>query len=279
MGVESWGRAGMGGELGSARIVQLKPGGPGPCIFLIPGTGGRIDGFANLAPHLQIPLKVFAVEARGLDEESLPDTSVDDMAEHYLAQIRAVQAAGPYFLLGHSFGGLVALELAQRLIDAKEKIACLILLDTPTPEKCWPFSFYLRSRWAKLRRLLTKVTTIPLRENIAAYRRSLSLRGADLNAMPLDVMIGDNCARVLLAHGIARKAYSPKFYAGRVIFFRPLEMPDHYELLWRDLIPDMDIYAAAGGHLSMLDPPRAPLLAADLSKCLLKILAAAEMVP
>jgi len=67
-------------QAGSARIVQLTSGAPGPCFFLVPGTGGRIDGFVKLAPYLQIPMPVFAIEARGLDEASMPDTSVEDMA-------------------------------------------------------------------------------------------------------------------------------------------------------------------------------------------------------
>jgi hypothetical protein len=44
-------------------------------------------------------MPVFAIEARGLDEASMPDTSVEDMARHCLARFRKVQVEGPYFLL------------------------------------------------------------------------------------------------------------------------------------------------------------------------------------
>jgi len=74
------GGADVSRQPGNARIVQLTSGAPGPCFFLVPGTGGRIDGFVKLAPYLQIPMPVFAIEARGLDEASMPDTSVEDMA-------------------------------------------------------------------------------------------------------------------------------------------------------------------------------------------------------
>ena len=37
------------------------------------------------------------------------------MAEHYLAAIRQVQPEGPYQLAGWSFGGTLALEMAQQL--------------------------------------------------------------------------------------------------------------------------------------------------------------------
>jgi thioesterase domain-containing protein len=262
----------MSPDSGSARIVRLASGRPGPCFFLIPGTGGKIDGFVNLAPFLNVPIPVFAIEARGLDEASLPDANVEEMAAHYLVLIRTVQAEGPYFLLGHSFGGLVALEMAQRLLEAGEKMACLIFLDTPTPEKYWPLFFYLRSRVTKVRRHITRIMTSPLMENLKSYRRSLSLRGANLNEMPTNVTIGGNVARVLFAHSIARENYRPKFYCDKVTFFRPLESPGGYEKLWLNRVKDMDVFSAAGDHLSMVELPHAPLLAADLSACLNKIL-------
>ena len=41
------------------------------------------------------------------------------------------QPNGPYFLLGHSFGGMVVFETAQRLLAMGERIACLILPGYP----------------------------------------------------------------------------------------------------------------------------------------------------
>jgi len=256
-------------DMGTARVVRLTEGVPGPCFFLIPGTGGKIDGFLNLAQHFRGSIPVYAIEARGLDATSVPDTSVEDMVSHYLDCIAPIQAAGPYFLLGHSFGGLVALEMAQRLARANQKIACLIMLDTPTPEACWPWPFYLRSRWLKLRRRLLSAS---LSENIARYRKNLAMRGADLKHMPTDVMIGTNVARVLLAHTAAREAYRPEFYADKIVIFRPREASAGYETLWRNKVREMEILAADGNHLSMVEPPHAALLAARLSAVIEKAL-------
>ena len=89
-------------------------------------------------------MPVFAVEARGIDGSSPPGTQVEEMARHYLTQVQAVQATGPYFLAGHSFGGLVAFEMARRLVDAEERVACLILLDTGVSKRYWPLSYYLK---------------------------------------------------------------------------------------------------------------------------------------
>jgi thioesterase domain-containing protein len=263
---------------GNARIVQLKSGRPGPCLFLVPGTGGRIEGFASLAASLRTPMPVFAIEARGVDASSTPDTSVEEMARHYLTRVQTVQAAGPYFLAGHSFGGLVVFEMAQCLVEASERVACLIMLDTPISERYWPLPLYLNILKARLHRHLKRILTISVRENLKFYFRSLLLRRADLNRMPIDVMIGNNIARVVIANGIAREGYSPKFYPDKLIFFRPAEGND-FELLWPNRVRELEIHSAAGGHVSMIEPPNVSLLAPDISACLMKALAATTPAP
>ena len=41
-----------------------------------------------------------------------------------------LQPRGPYFLAGHSFGGLVSFEIAQQLVRAGESVSFLGLIDT-----------------------------------------------------------------------------------------------------------------------------------------------------
>jgi acetoacetyl-CoA synthetase len=248
-------------------------------LFFVPGTGGRIEGFAELAAALRTPLPVFAIEARGLDNSSTPDTSVEEMARHYLTRLQKVQATGPYFLVGHSFGGLVAFEMAQRLIEAKERVACLIMLDAPVSEKYWTLPFYLKNLRARLRRHLTRILTVPVKENLKHYFRRISLRRANLDQIPADVMIGSNVARVLIAHGIARKSYCPKFYPEKLTFFRPSDRSDEFESLWRNRVRELEIHTVAGDHLSMIEPPNVSLLATGMSACLTQAFAAASLAP
>jgi thioesterase domain-containing protein len=51
------------------------------------------------------------------------------MAADYLAEIRNVQKSGPYHLLGWSFGGYIAQEMAVQLQAAGEQVAALVVLD------------------------------------------------------------------------------------------------------------------------------------------------------
>lgn len=55
--------------------------------------------------------------------------SMEELARDHIEQIRSIQPRGPYRLAGYSFGGLVALEVAQQLRQAGERIELLFLLD------------------------------------------------------------------------------------------------------------------------------------------------------
>jgi thioesterase domain-containing protein len=59
-------------------------------------------------------------------------TTVTSIASQYLSEIRTVQPTGPYFLGGYSFGGVVALEIAQQVAARNEDTGLLVLLDPPS---------------------------------------------------------------------------------------------------------------------------------------------------
>src|SRR5574337_540254 len=81
-------------KLGDARLVEFKSGASGPCVFLVPGTGGtggRIDGFADLATLLATAMPVIAIEARGVDGNGEPDHDIQMLVGHYIDRVRTVQ--------------------------------------------------------------------------------------------------------------------------------------------------------------------------------------------
>ncbi|GDY52001.1 hypothetical protein SVIO_026240 [Streptomyces violaceusniger] len=98
------------------------------CAHAIMGLGWEYGWLADCAPE-RYPF--YALRPRGLDAGSaeLPD-SLSQMAADYVAQIRTVQANGPYHLLGWSFGGHVVQEMAAQLEEAGEEVAALVVLDS-----------------------------------------------------------------------------------------------------------------------------------------------------
>ena len=57
-------RAGALGESTLPKgMVELKSGEPGPSLFLVPGLGGRVDGFEMFGALLETPMPVIAMAA------------------------------------------------------------------------------------------------------------------------------------------------------------------------------------------------------------------------
>jgi thioesterase domain-containing protein len=86
-----------------------------------------------LARFVPADYPLYGLQARGFDGTSPLPGSLSDMAADYLEQIRSVQPSGPYHLLGWSFGGIVAHEIAVQLQAAGEEVAALIVMDTYPP--------------------------------------------------------------------------------------------------------------------------------------------------
>lgn len=97
-----------------------------PLFLLPPGEGGAESYFHNIVQGLpNQKLVVFNNHYR--HNKSL--SKFEDLAEYYLAHIREVQSDGPYHILGWSFGGILAMEIAQRLANNGERIGTLALID------------------------------------------------------------------------------------------------------------------------------------------------------
>ncbi|MFJ9752209.1 amino acid adenylation domain-containing protein [Streptomyces chartreusis] len=110
-------------------ILPIRPTGSRPPLFCVHGGLGFGIPFAALAEHLDAEQPVFALQARGLDgDEPLP-RDLAEVADEYVERIRGVQPSGPYHLLGWSYGGVVAHEMAVRLRAAGEEVAYLANLD------------------------------------------------------------------------------------------------------------------------------------------------------
>jgi acyl-coenzyme A synthetase/AMP-(fatty) acid ligase/thioesterase domain-containing protein/acyl carrier protein len=113
-------------------FVHLRAGSTDRRVFCFAGAGALALQFLPLARRLE-GYDVTAFQAHGLEKRAKPDWTVEAHARRAMERIRKVQPAGPYRLLGHSFGGLVAFEIAQRLRSEGEEVAVLGLIDTFLP--------------------------------------------------------------------------------------------------------------------------------------------------
>ncbi len=110
-------------------LVAIQKNGTKQPFFCVPGIGGNVTNFYELAQELGNEQPFYGLQAVGLDGKSKPYTKIEDMATHYLKEIQTVQSQGPYLLGGHSFGALVAFEMSQQLQKQGHEIARLTILD------------------------------------------------------------------------------------------------------------------------------------------------------
>ncbi|MFJ6167205.1 amino acid adenylation domain-containing protein [Micromonospora orduensis] len=100
-----------------------------PPLFCVHPAAGIGWVYSGLQSRLGPETPVYALQAPGLSDPSIRIDNIAQLADLYLKQIRAVQPTGPYHLLGWSFGGCVAHQMAVRLQAAGERVPLLAVLD------------------------------------------------------------------------------------------------------------------------------------------------------
>ena len=114
-------------------LVTLQPDGEDRPVFVIPGAGGNLLTFQAMSQALGKRQPIYGLQAVGLDGKSKPLESVEKTAAANIIALKKVQKTGPYCLIGHSYGGVVAYEMALQLQQEDETVASLHLLDAIAP--------------------------------------------------------------------------------------------------------------------------------------------------
>lgn len=113
----------------SPYVVALRrPGTERPLFCIHPGRGSVTD-YRHLTEHIRASIPVYGIQARNLASDAPPHQSIAAMTSEYIGAIREVQPLGPYRLLGWSFGGVLAAEIACELQSNGTSTSELVLLD------------------------------------------------------------------------------------------------------------------------------------------------------
>jgi len=115
-------------------VLPLRPSGSLPPLFCVHPAGGLSWCYSGLLQHIRTNYPIYGLQARSFNQPGILPQTLQEMVADYLDQIRAIQPAGPYHLLGWSFGGLVAYSLASHLQLQGEQVALVALLDTYPPD-------------------------------------------------------------------------------------------------------------------------------------------------
>ncbi|WP_155725433.1 non-ribosomal peptide synthetase, partial [Mycobacterium avium] len=114
-----------GGQAEEIVPVQTLKEGTGAPLFCIHAAGGLSWSYQVLGNHLDCPI----IGIQQAEPQHAAPRSIREMAQSYADRIQETYPDGPYHLVGWSFGGVVAHELAIELQRRGCAIARLVLLD------------------------------------------------------------------------------------------------------------------------------------------------------
>ncbi len=268
--------------LSSPCIVPIQPKGSRPPLFFVHPIGGEVLGYRDFARHLNADQPFYGIQQFQSETNSPRFSSLEEMADFYLDEIRQVQPKGPYYLGGHSFGGLIAFLIAQKLANFGEQTAFLALLDTYLPSRkryVSPLSWISQHYriWARL----------PLRDKASyIFERFRNIATGAMRLIRLKFMAASNSnlpgSEASTAGAISNQdintlnvqKFHPTAYSGDATLFRtelPVSLHPNVHNEWQNLIKGkLDICEISGGHVEIMKEPNVQYLASKLTYFLSK---------
>lgn len=266
-------------------LVPVQPNGSKPAFFCVHAHGGNVLNFIDLARRLGPDQPFFGLQAQGLNDNQPRHTSVEQMAAHYVKEIREVQPAGPYLLGGYCFGGKVAFEMAQQLRAQGEGVSLVALIDAFAPgyQTLLPWGLrkleQVKFHWRNFKKLegYARLGYFWEKGKLARARAQNLLAAL---AARLYLSLGLSLPPVLRVAAKVRgpriRPYNPKVYAGTITVFAPSNSHSGYHrfeshLGWNRLAAGgLEIHEIPGQVTAIIAEPYVKDLAEQLSACIEK---------
>lgn len=267
---------------GRAMMWLRRSGSAAPLFCVHPG-GGSAHWYLRLVPHLAPDIPVAAFEWPATHDE-IP--TAEQMAERYLAELRAAQPRGPYRLFSWCGGSSIATEMARSLTKTGEEVTFILLdpgLDAHTRAEGWQELDYIR----RLETLIEHIVADPQADT--TDRRTEILALLDHLVDDVDPAVGIT----LPAQGVGDVwprsvriwrevmeldlAYRHNPYSGQLhlVVSDELERGEHevaigqtfgdYVARWRELVEGgVTVHRVPGDHFGVMKPPHVAELGALL---------------
>jgi thioesterase domain-containing protein len=200
-------------------VLCLKPTGDRAPLFCIHSGVGFSLPYIGLAPHIGTDHPIYGIQSPSITELAPMPESIEALAADYIVRIKRIRPEGPYHLLGWSFGGVLAHEIAVQLVEADEEVGLLANLDAYPPSEedlrgddqamlGWIVELVGHDRSEFAGRALTPQDIVDV---LRRDRNPLAGLGEDRVLAMLDVMRD---------HSRLSKAFVPSRFPGKMMLFR-----------------------------------------------------------
>jgi thioesterase domain-containing protein/acyl carrier protein len=275
-------------------LIPIKATGTRPPLFCVQGGGAGVLTFKFIADCLAEDQPLYSLQAKGLRLSESADTTVEEIAKHYVESVRQLFPRGPYLLAGHSLGAAVAFEMSQRLIAAGDRVAFLGLFDHPGPKLKLGWRDWIGYQMSHLSSLppgerpghvwrgIAERTGLPaITSRVSSSfklvaRISKQVDAPSTAAPPRSRRAPAGSRPDLFEHNLqALLNYEVKPYPGRVTLFRARHGSPriHSDPLggWGDVAGAVDVIEVPGTHNSMLEQPHVLALGEAISHCIARL--------
>jgi len=265
------------------------------CVHSVSGTAG--SDYAELASGFT-KVKLYGIQAppRKVRDPQF-GLAVNELASYYAQALLKFQPEGTFFLGGWSSGGIVALEIARKLLKRGRKVGLLVAIDT-APENLGLDAAPSRLRnawgvvcnlpgWIQNERIRKKAARVIL-ARLSGLARPLSkpeIRrmqdGAETSkhAVYKHVDISrfeTDHQRFVIAHddSFPNHCLTDRYEGNMVVYeakVQPLLRPHHVRYVWRRIAPRAEIVLIDGTHGSMMSKQSANAMARDLQTRILQL--------
>ncbi|MEU1849965.1 type I polyketide synthase [Streptomyces sp. NPDC019990] len=268
---------------GPSALTPLRPAAPGtrrPPLFTFHPAGGPTSVYLPLTGLLPNDQPVYGLER----VEEL--NTVEDKAAHYLVILRDIQPDGPYHLLGWSFGGCLAYEVARQLNEQGQPVGFLGLIDTILPaalpqqdspefllERFGRFAEYIEKTYGhRLDLPYEELAATPDERQIDVIMRLVADAGLDMSPGVMEHQ------RTSYVDARVGERYVPRPHDGHVVLYRaqqaqrlttaldPRYLRQEADLGWAPLCGSLEIVPVEGDHLSLIDPPHVETIARHVAR-------------
>jgi acetoacetyl-CoA synthetase len=242
-------------------FVKMKAGTGGTPILIAPGLDGCAS-FSKLAKRIQTDHPIYGIQAKGVDGMENPFDCVEDMAQYYVEGLAEFQPNGPYILIGYSFGGLVALEMAQHLFDSGKQVGLLVLIDAYPHPRNLSSGQRVRLSVQRAARHISEMKEKPIHGAMAYFFSGLNRRlgiagandGQDALAMSR-LSLARTTLKVKHMSYVALARYRPRAYSGDMKFIKSENdtyFPGDPRPVWANLARTFEVETVSGNHLDMV---------------------------
>lgn len=262
-------------------VVPLKSGGASKPLYLLPSIGRELFDWKDLIASFVDDRPIHGIQEVG-EAETLDDCArLEDLAGAYVETLRRFQPSGPYHLVGYSFGGTLAFEIARQLWEAGAEVGLLAIIDSPPgrasrERRASPSQRFLAAaanfpRWVvgDLMQTTPKAVVERTRRWLSARLRrrpgSIGARPALVDIFNPDGIPGEFWRRMDASLRLVT-AYRPQPFPCEVCLFRatirPLTHGFESDLGWGPFATaGVRVHAIPGHHGNVLRPPRVAAIA------------------